>query len=246
MSPALKHWTLGRVVSAPPSDRLDQGGDAGEWLGYHGPMLTGMLLPLSGGGQMDETLSDWCELGINYFLRLDWTGYRYEKPCIAPLNYSKCLEDVPDQRPDQWVFEPLGSVLCKMWQIRTCQRLWAHLNLFKTKEVTSPTSEQLHNNIHLQQLSQSVIMLIASVVWGSWNPKKVPKCPTWKVLAASGCLVFVVLVTSRRREKHCTTLLKASKVLCKSIRHALLIDLHSGPHQTLRIRKFIPRPSSRV
>ena len=33
------------------------------------------------------------------------------------------------------------------------------LNLFKTKEITSPTSEQLHNGpIHLQQLSQSVML----------------------------------------------------------------------------------------
>ena len=36
-------------MSAPPTGQVGSRGML-EWLGYHGPMVTGMLLPLSGGG----------------------------------------------------------------------------------------------------------------------------------------------------------------------------------------------------
>ena len=64
------------------------GSRGGCWSGWDTMVqcLPGCCYHYLGGDQMDETLSDWCELGINYFLRLDWTGCRYEKPCMAPLN----------------------------------------------------------------------------------------------------------------------------------------------------------------
>ena len=151
MSLALKHWTLGRVVSAPPTDRLDEGGDFGvvgiPWSNGYRDVVT------IWGGQMDETLSDWCELGINYFLRLDWTGYRYEKPCIAPLNYSKCLEDIPDQRPDQWFLSHWG-VFCakcdKYGRVNAFEHTWTCSKQKKSQVLlrSSCTTTYIFNSCH--------------------------------------------------------------------------------------------------
>lgn len=47
------------------------------------------------------------------------------------------------------------------------------------------------------------------------------------VLSGRQHLVLVVLVASRWWEKYCTSLLELSKVLCKGIGHALLVDLTS-------------------
>lgn len=43
-------------------------------------------------------------------------------------------------------------------------------------------------------------------------------CDRWR-------LVLIELVTSRWREKHCTTLLKAAEILREGVRHAFFVDL---------------------
>ena len=120
------------------------------------------------------------------------------------------------------------------------------LNLFKTKEITSPTSEQLHNGpIHLQQLSQSV-MLFALVVWGSWKRKDSPKMSHMK---GAGCIWLPCFRSTGNKQAAGKALHHSSQSVQSTLQKHTACASHRSARATPSTENslgFIPRPSSRV